>query len=143
MFYDVSLSKQHCIFCVYSQSLLVYPYDSPPCSIICNNNNINICQVVPVDVRYATLIYLDMLPKILRMFGISGCITFCLGIALLNSWHCHIKLAVCVVDTILISRITAMLCYATKCIVTISINFQLLLYPIATYPHVPYRQSNK
>lgn len=103
MFYDVSLSKQHCIFCVYSQSLLVYPYDSPR-SIICNNNNINICQVVPVDVRYATLIYLDMLPKILRMFGISGCITFCLGIALLNSWHCHIKLAVCVVDTILISR---------------------------------------
>lgn len=133
MFCDVSLSKQHCIFCVYSQSLLVFVLMILLlAAIICNNNNINICQVVPVDVRYATLIYLvDMLPKFLRMFGISGSITFCLGIALLNSWHCHIKLAVCVVDTILISRITAMLCYTTKCIVTISINFQLLLYPIA------------
>lgn len=111
MFCDVSLSKAALyLLCLLPKLAGFCPYDSPPCSIICNNNNINICQVVPVDVRYATLIYLDMLPKILRMFGISGCITFCLGIALLNSWHSHIKFAVCVVDTILINRITAMLC---------------------------------
>lgn len=64
------------------------PYDSLscPCSIVCNN--INICQVVPVEVNLVCntcVCLVDMLAKILRMFTISGSITFCLGLALLNS----------------------------------------------------------
>lgn len=82
-----------------------------------------------------------ILAKILRMFAINGSVTLCLGIALLNSWRCHTKLAICVVDTTLINHITAMLCYAINFIVTISVDFQLLLYPIVTYARVPRKQS--
>jgi hypothetical protein len=69
---------------------------------------------------FLTLVCLvDMSAKILRMFAISGSITFCLGLVLLNSWHCRMKLGVCVVNITLISHITAMLCYATDFVVTI------------------------